>query len=122
MGLTVNHNTAALAVELTALKAELEEKLQEIDKQLLLLKETVFCANLLDIDPVTWDEVRAKRDLLLVNSDWTMITGATVDQREWSKYRQILRDLPQTYKGLSVDQVVWPVEPSLVGPNTTPVE
>jgi hypothetical protein len=122
MGLTVNHDTAALAAELTALKIELEEKLQEIDEQLLLLKETVFCVDPLDTDPVTWDEVRKKRDLLLINSDWTMITGATVDQREWSRYRQILRDLPQTYKGLSVDQIVWPVEPSVVGPNTTPVE
>jgi hypothetical protein len=51
-----------------------------------------------------------------------MITGATVDQREWSKYRQILRDLPQTYAQSEPKQIIWPVEPSVAGPNTTPVE
>ena len=66
--------------------------------------------------------MRVKRDLLLMESDWTMITGATVDQREWSRYRQILRDLPQTYKGLDPEQIEWPIQPSVAGPNTTPVE
>lgn len=122
MGLTVNYNAAVLAAELTALKVELEEKLQKIDEQLLLLKETVFYSDSLENQPTTWEGVRLKRDLLLKNSDWTMITGATVDQREWSKYRQILRDLPQTYGQLKPEQIAWPVEPSVAGPNTTPVE
>lgn len=122
MGLTVNYSTAVLAAELTALKVELEEKLQKIDEQLLLLKETVFYSDSLENQLTTWEGVRLKRDLLLKNSDWTMITGATVDQREWSKYRQILRDLPQTYGQLKPEQIAWPVEPSVAGPNTTPVE
>jgi len=122
MGLTVNQDFLILANELALLKADLQNKLQEIDEQLFILKQTVFRASLIDKQPTTWDVVRAKRDLLLMESDWTMITGATVDQREWSKYRQILRDLPQTYKGLNPEQVEWPVEPSTTGPNTTPVE
>lgn len=122
MGLTVNHDYIVLAGELALLKAELQDKLEEIDEQLFVLKQTVFHASLIDEQPTTWDVVRAKRDLLLMGSDWTMITGATVDQREWSRYRQILRDLPQTYKGLDPEQVEWPVEPSTAGPNTTPVE
>ena len=71
---------------------------------------------------VTWDTIRAKRDQLIRDSDWTMIPGATVDQAAWSAYRQILRDLPQTYEATGPESVVWPTEPSTAGPNTTTVE
>lgn len=66
--------------------------------------------------PQTWDTIRAERDQLIRDSDWTMIPGATVDQAQWAAYRQILRDLPQTYS--NVEDVVWPVAPSTSGPNT----
>ena len=65
---------------------------------------------------VTWDTIRAKRDQLIRDSDWTVIPGATVDQAQWSAYRQILRDLPQTYS--NPEDVVWPTVPSTSGPNT----
>lgn len=65
---------------------------------------------------VTWDAIRAKRDQLIRESDWTMIPGSTVDQRSWSAYRQVLRDLPQTYP--TPESVVWPEPPSTAGPNT----
>lgn len=65
---------------------------------------------------VTWETIRAKRDQLILDSDWTMIPGATVDQRSWSAYRQILRDLPQTYP--TPESVIWPDVPSTAGPNT----
>ena len=71
---------------------------------------------------VTWDTIRAKRDQLIRDSDWTMIPGATVDQAAWSAYRQVLRDLPQTYEATGPESVVWPTEPSTAGPNTTTVE
>jgi len=70
--------------------------------------------------PITWDTIRAKRDQLIRDTDWTMIPGATVDQAQWAAYRQILRDLPQTYD--NPEDVVWPTQPSTSGPNTTPVE
>jgi hypothetical protein len=65
-----------------------------------------------------WDLVREKRDRLLRNSDWTMITGATVDQAQWSAYREKLRDIPQTYKGKATSEIVWPTAPSTKGPNS----
>ena len=65
---------------------------------------------------VTWDTIRAKRDQLIADSDWTMIPGATVDQAQWSAYRQILRDLPQSYS--NPEDIVWPAVPSTSGPNT----
>ena len=70
------------------------------------------------VDGLTWDDIRAKRDSLLKSTDWTMTTGSTVDQAQWAAYRQVLRDLPQTYKDKTPDDVVWPTQPSTAGPNT----
>ena len=69
-------------------------------------------------DTSTWDDIRAKRDEILASTDWTMTTGATVDQAQWAAYRQNLRDIPQTYSGKTPDEVVWPTRPSAAGPNT----
>jgi len=68
------------------------------------------------VPPKTWDTIRAKRDQLIRESDWTMISDASVDQAQWASYRQILRDLPQTYT--NPEDVVWPTMPSTAGPNT----
>ena len=85
-------------------KESLDEKLNE--HKVLELKDS------------SWDNVRKKRDYLLKSSDWTMNPDTTVDQAQWSAYRQILRDLPQTYKDKTSDDVVWPTQPSTAGPNT----
>jgi len=69
-------------------------------------------------DALTWDEIRAKRDNILQTTDWTMTTGATVDQAQWAAYRQNIRDIPQTYKDKTPDDVVWPTQPSTKGPNS----
>ena len=70
------------------------------------------------VEEVTWETIRAKRDQLIRDSDWTMIPGATVDQSQWAAYRQILRDIPQTYPEVGPESVVWPLIPSTAGPNT----
>ena len=69
-------------------------------------------------DALTWSDIRAKRDDILRSTDWTMTTGATVDQAQWAAYRQNLRDLPQTYKDKTPSDVVWPTQPSTAGPNS----
>ena len=71
-----------------------------------------------DPDGLTWDDVRGIRDSILKDTDWTMTTGATVDQAQWAAYRQVIRDIPQTYKDKTPDDVVWPTQPSTAGPNT----
>ena len=71
-----------------------------------------------DTETLTWDSIRATRDQILRDTDWTMTTGSTVDQAQWAAYRQNLRDLPQTYKDKTPDDVVWPTQPSTAGPNT----
>tara|TARA_R100001460_G_scaffold39368_1_gene74174 strand:- start:156 stop:536 length:381 start_codon:yes stop_codon:yes gene_type:complete len=72
----------------------------------------------IDEDTLTWDNIRATRDQILRDTDWTMTSGATVDQAQWAAYRQVIRDIPQTYKDKTPDDVVWPTQPSTAGPNT----
>jgi len=71
-----------------------------------------------DPETLTWDDIRGKRDQILRETDWTMTTGATVDQAQWAAYRQVIRDIPQTYKDKTPDDVVWPTQPSTKGPNS----
>ena len=71
-----------------------------------------------DTEELTWDSIRSTRDQILRDTDWTMTTGATVDQAQWAAYRQVIRDIPQTYKDKTPDDVVWPTQPSTAGPNT----
>ena len=71
-----------------------------------------------EADGTSWDDIRAKRNAILQNTDWTMTTGATVDQAQGAAYRQNIRDIPQTYSGKTPDDVIWPTQPSTAGPNT----
>lgn len=50
-----------------------------------------------------------KRNALLMQSDWTQVSDAPVDQAAWAEYRQALRDLPEN----TVDPAnpVWPTKP-----------
>lgn len=71
-----------------------------------------------DVQPYTWIQVLNKRNKALHDSDWTMIPGCTVDQHAWAVYRQILRDIPQTFEGRDPLEIIWPEKPSKAGPNT----
>ena len=56
--------------------------------------------------------VRADRDGMLRNTDWTQIADATLGAHtaeEWATYRQELRDLPGSFT--KVSEVVWPDDP-----------
>lgn len=72
------------------------------------------------IEPKTKDEldadiasqaasVRAQRNKLLTESDWTQINDSPVDKAEWAAYRQSLRDI-STQDGFPLN-VVWPNKP-----------
>ena len=75
-----------------------------------------------DVQPYTWDQALSKRNAALTASDWTMTPGCTVDQHAWAVYRQILRDIPQTFAGRDPQEIIWPVEPGTHGPNTKSAE
>jgi hypothetical protein len=43
------------------------------------------------------DIMRAHRNRLLAESDWTQTSDAPVDRQAWATYRQQLRDFPATW-------------------------
>ena len=57
----------------------------------------------------TPEEIRANRDSLLAESDWTQVADAPVDKAAWATYRQALRDIPSQV-GFP-NEVTWPVKP-----------
>jgi hypothetical protein len=55
-------------------------------------------------------EIRAKRDILLVETDWTQLPDVPTSTRErWASYRQSLRDI--TDQPGFPETVVWPTKP-----------
>tara|TARA_R110000744_G_scaffold221810_1_gene340790 strand:- start:928 stop:1263 length:336 start_codon:yes stop_codon:yes gene_type:complete len=52
---------------------------------------------------------RAERDAKLVESDWTQVIDASVDQAAWATYRQALRDIP-AQAGFP-NTIDWPTSP-----------
>lgn len=59
-----------------------------------------------------WADVRAERNRLLKESDWTVLPDSPLLPDEvdaWKIYRQELRDLPQVFD--SLEDVVWPEKP-----------
>lgn len=53
--------------------------------------------------------VRANRDLMLSQSDWTQVADAPVNKAAWATYRQALRDLP-SQAGFP-HNITWPNKP-----------
>jgi hypothetical protein len=54
--------------------------------------------------------IRDRRDSLLSASDWTQTPDAPVDAKAWAKYRQQLRDLPESITD-PTQPVTWPSPP-----------
>ena len=56
-------------------------------------------------------QLRAKRDGLLKDCDWTQLPDAlpTKERQRWTAYRAELRDITKKYT--SLDAVVWPNKP-----------
>ena len=74
-----------------------------------------------DVEEATWEEegparalvgLRAKRNTLLTESDWTQYTDSPLDDEvkaEWAVYRQLLRDLPENTDDPA--NPTWPTPP-----------
>lgn len=107
MALTSNNVSSILKTAVALLKErvhQLEEVLREGE---VLKNEDTF-----------WELARAKRNYLLKSTDRTVTPGSTLDQAQWAAYRQILRDLPQTYEAFGPSSVVCPTQLSVLGTNT----
>jgi hypothetical protein len=56
-----------------------------------------------------WDVIRAERNKLLVESDWTQLPDVPVDAAAWATYRQALRDVTDQANPFAI---IWPESPS----------
>lgn len=66
-------------------------------------------------------QLRIQRDLLISQSDWTMIPDVVALkgiewQKSWENYRQELRDLPEVYRiqypnEIDVNNIIYPIKP-----------
>lgn len=122
MGLTTVSNVSNIekkAEELEHYIYSLEERVSLLE---LELYEALHPEWVLELTDSSWDNVKKKRDYILKSTDWVMTSGSTLDQSQWAAYRQILRDLPQTFAVTGVDSIVWPIQPSTSGPNSGAVE
>ena len=55
--------------------------------------------------------LRHSRDLKIAKTDWTQLPDVPDETKtKYQAYRQELRDITKTYK--SLEEVVWPEEPS----------
>ena len=65
-------------------------------------------------DDEKWEQVRQKRNNLLLQSDWTVLIDSPLNdekKQEYITYRQALRDLPLEYN--NPDDVVYPNQPKV---------
>jgi hypothetical protein len=66
-----------------------------------------------DVQPLpnatVWPTIRAQRDALLAQSDWTQMPDVTLSTKEaWAVYRQALRDITQQ---TDPHNIIWPTPP-----------
>tara|TARA_Y100001938_G_scaffold129026_1_gene183456 strand:- start:218 stop:583 length:366 start_codon:yes stop_codon:yes gene_type:complete len=60
--------------------------------------------------PYMWEEIREKRDALLLETDWTQNSDVPeATKAKWQTYRQALRDVPSQSDPYNI---TWPTKPS----------
>lgn len=70
--------------------------------------EVTFVVDFLP-DEVVWPTIRARRDTLLVQSDWTQLPDVPLPTKAaWADYRQALRDITQQ---ADPHNIIWPTPP-----------
>ena len=64
------------------------------------------------VPPPTWESIRSLRNMMLAESDWTVLSDvpmADALKTAWINYRQQLRDITTTFT--NPQDVVWPTPP-----------
>jgi hypothetical protein len=76
------------------------EELQKNEAELVGLNTNIF----------TWEDIRAIRNGLLKETDWTDLPSTPLRNKQaWVDYRQDLRDITETFR--TPNEVVWPKRP-----------
>lgn len=56
-----------------------------------------------------WAVIRAERNMLLADCDWTQLPDASADAAAWAVYRQALRDITDQSDPFNIQ---WPIKPA----------
>lgn len=76
------------------------------------LRQVVVPEAVISTPPDPWSLLRARRDELLRQSDWTQLADAAISEEvreSWAKYRSMLRAAPTSVD--DPEKIVWPDPP-----------
>ena len=60
-----------------------------------------------------WKRIRAKRDSLIAETDWMMLSDTGTVSAAWKNYRKALREIPQSQDSAKTfEDIDWPDKPS----------
>ena len=60
-----------------------------------------------------WVNIRAKRDRLIAETDWMMLSDTGTVSAAWKNYRKALREIPQSQDSAKTfEDIKWPDKPS----------
>ena len=60
-----------------------------------------------------WKRIRAKRDRLIAETDWMMLSDTGTVSTAWKNYRKALREIPQSQDSVKkFKDIDWPDKPS----------
>lgn len=103
------HSLPNLLIEIT--KEERDNLINELNgnnKVIVIIDNAITLQNQ---PPLSWEQIRGVRNILLQKSDYTQLPDFPAEKKtEWATYRQLLRDIPQTYA--TPQEVIWPKEPT----------
>jgi len=78
------------------------------------IDELVIAVDVPEQPSISWDIIRSKRNGLLRTCDFTQLPDYPgTNKSDWVSYRQLLRDIPQTYS-TDINSIVWPTPPNSI--------
>ena len=97
------------SIEITENEREMMlDQMNNHNKKVVIVNDRISFEDI--VIPVTWDEIRAKRNRILRQTDYTQMPDWPGNKVPWFNYRKELREIPQKYK--NPEDVVWPAPPS----------
>ena len=87
----------------------LYKNINGVDTPMTAEEEAEHLASLRPRIDVTAENIRKKRNELLINTDWTQLADTPVDKTAWATYRQALRDI--TAQTGFPQEIAWPTQP-----------
>lgn len=97
------------SIEITEKEREIMiDQMNNHNKKVVIVNDKITFEDV--VIPVSWEEIRSKRNRLLRETDYTQMTDWPGNKVPWFNYRKELREIPQKYQ--NPEDVIWPTPPS----------